>query len=173
MCKLLTINNVQRSILFHVLRQHLNNVSYLENQTEELENQRLPYHSAMEYTTDTDVGTMSDVIPVTGNRSGLYPEEIDALNNETASLASSAQSQQGSTLPVVEVAHSSSAPPVVRQQPTRAAKTRQYPNADETQSEVSTASDLESVVTQLSAFDTDISDTSSIAYTAPNRKYLL
>ena len=126
----------------------------------------------MEYNTDTDVGAMSDVIPVTGNRAGLSPEEIDAINNETASLASSAQSQEGSTLPVAEAAHTSSALPVVRQQPTRAAKTRQYPNADDTQSEVSTVSDVESQTTQLSAFDTDISETSSIAYTAPQRKYL-
>ena len=112
---------------------------------------------------------MSDVIPVTGKRASLSQEEIDALNNETASVTSTQLSQDGLTTFNTTSAHTSAFTPV-RQQPGRAAKKRLNPLTDDTQSVDSTISDVESVGTQQSVFDTDVSETSSIAYTAPSCK---
>ena len=112
---------------------------------------------------------MSDVIPITGNRAGLSPEEIDAINNETASITSTQLSQDGIGPFNIASTHTSAFTPV-RQQPGRAAMKRLHPLTDNTQSEVSTISDVESLGTQQSVFDTDVSETSSIAYTAPSCK---
>lgn len=111
-------------------------------------------YSASEYTdADTDAGEMSDVIGKTGSRVNMTPEQIDELNNETCS--------------------STSTMPGVRRQPLRAAKKRPHPSADDINSEASTASDLESIASQQSLVDTDMSETSSIGYSAPKCKFII
>lgn len=95
-------------------------------------------------------GAESDVLPITGPRADMTQSDIDELNNETASTSTF----MGNS----------------RHQPFRAAKKRPFPSADDTPSEFSTASDPESIATQYSQLDTDISETSSIGWSAPKCK---
>ena len=116
-------------------------------------------------TEDTDFGTVSEPVAVTGIKANMTAEERARMDAEegfdTTSVASSA------------IAFSALS---VRRQPSRAAKTSTLSEQnveEEVQSESSTISELASITMESSILDTDMSDTSSISITAPAGEFPL